>query len=66
MCSPLIVKVIVKESIVIPGSFSTSELSLKEKSQVTVATFVPGSLSCWIVADGHVNKGGLKSEKKIH
>lgn len=58
---PLIFKVIVKESFVIPGSLSTNELSLKEKAQVTVATFVPGSLFCRMVADGHVNKGGSKS-----
>ena len=42
---PPIVNVTVKESFVIPGSFAISELSLYEKSQFTVATFVPGSLS---------------------
>ena len=43
--SSLIVNTTVNDSFVIPGSFASRELSVKEKSQLTVDTFVPGSLS---------------------
>ena len=46
------------ESLVIPGSFWTSELSVNEKLQFTVATFFLLSLSFMIVGPGQVRVGG--------
>ena len=42
---PFIVSTTANESLVMPGSFWISELSVNEKLQFTVATFFPLSLS---------------------
>ena len=56
--SPSIVSMILNESLVTPGSRALSELSVNEKSQVTVAVFAPASLYTRTVDSRHVNDGG--------
>lgn len=60
---PSMVRTTVKLSFVTPGWLAVSELSVKSKDQVTVATFFPGSLLNSMEPVGQVSVGGSISGK---